>query len=40
MESPLYKPKEKNNTKPGRPPKIKTNIINNKDITDYFIKQE
>ena len=28
MENPLYKPKEKNKTKPGRPHKIETNIMN------------
>ena len=40
LEISINKSKERKKTKPGRPPKIKEIAANNKDITDYFIKQE
>ena len=40
LEISLNKSKERKKTKPGRPPKIKEIATNNKDITNYFIKQE
>ena len=40
LEISLNKSKERKKAKPERPPKIKEIAANNKDITDFFIKQE